>query len=280
MNSTSTPIEHNSDKKRWFQPQRAAWWDSVLLAFLLVAMSSQINLGDIGRDTFRTEGYVTKQLKIALPDIALMLTFGWFVVRTTAMRAWRRLWWPPLPCWALLFAMLLAFVHSESIWIKAAQALDASTGQASWKVVLKDKSTFQAIKEAIADIIQYGLYFLVAPCLFVNLLHDRRGAEFINRRLLALSAFAAGIACALLLALIQSLTDRNLAPQGWFGSPNAFAAWVALVFPLCACFALFELKGKELKLDIARFGLQLLLILGVLTLVVSPWPVLAILLES
>ncbi len=132
-----------------FNFRSLAFWDSVLLGLLLVAMSCQLNLGDIGQDTYATEGYVTKQLKIALPDIALLLNLFWFALRTTFLRGWKRLWWPPLPCWALLFAMVLSLVHSPSIWNKAGEVVAALAEEGSApglsqqvKAVLKDKGAF------------------------------------------------------------------------------------------------------------------------------------------
>lgn len=218
-----------------FEPHRAAWWDSFFLGVLLLAMCSQINIGDIGQDTTK-EGYVTKQLKIALPDIALLLNFGWFIARTTLLRAWKKLWWPPLPCWALIFAMMLAFVHSDAIWSKAGAAVEGIEGglAAQLKAVLKDKGTFQSIKEAIAEIIQYGLYFLVAPWLFVNLIHDRRQSTFIERRRFALGMFAIAVGLTVLHALIQYLQNTKTAPQAGFGSPNAFNAILSFAGPLVA----------------------------------------------
>lgn len=227
-----------------FHPDRATWWDSVFLGVLLLAMCSQINIGDIGQDTTR-EGYVTKQLKIALPDIALLLNFGWFIARTTLMRAWKKLWWPPLPCWALIFAMLLAFVHSDAMWSKAGAAVESVDGGlgAQLKAVLKDKGTFQSIKEAIAEIIQYGLYFLVAPWIFVNLIHDRRPSTFIERRRFALGMFAIAVGIVIAIAISQLWTMDKEPPRAGFGSPNMYAAFCAIALPLALAFLAHELPG-------------------------------------
>jgi hypothetical protein len=228
-----------------FDPRSPAFWDSVLLGILLVAMSSQINLGDIGKDTYATEGYVTKQLKIALPDIALLLNLVWFAARTTLARGWKRLWWPPLPCWVLLFAIVLSLVHSPSIWNKAGEVVSALSEEvenpsASQQVraVLKDKGAFGAVKEGIAETIQFGLYFLVAPTLLVNLLIDRRDTrQAVDRRRFALGAFALGAAVMVGIGLWQSIFEMRDAPKGLFSSPNAFAAWAAIATPLALAWA-------------------------------------------
>lgn len=214
-----------------------AWLDYVFLGLLLVAMSSQINVGDIGQDTYATEGYVTKTLKIAVPDIALLLNIVWFLVRTTLARGWKRLWWPPLPAWALLFAMALALVHSPSIWNKAGEALAELEQNPGWKgqlkAVMADKGASQAVKEGIAETIQFGLYFIVAPLILVNLLVDRRDANrVIDRREFALRCFAGGSALMIALALMQSVQAPREAPRALFSSPNAFAAWFAIALPL------------------------------------------------
>lgn len=218
-----------------------AWWDYVLLGVLLVAMSSQINVGDIGQDTYTTQGYVTKTLKIAVPDIALLLNIVWFAARTTLARGWKRLWWPPLPAWALIFAMALALIHSPSIWNKAAEVFAEMEGKSpGWKGQLKaimgDKGASQSVKEGIAETIQFGLYFLVAPLILVNLLLDRRDAPAaggtIDRREFALRCFAGGALLMLALALLQSMRASSEAPRALFSSPNAFAAWFAISLPL------------------------------------------------
>jgi protein-S-isoprenylcysteine O-methyltransferase Ste14 len=268
---------HQSTFGRYFQPHKAAWWDSVLLGFLLVAMCSQLNIGDIGQDT-TAQGYVTKQLKIALPDIALILSFGWFFVRTTIVRAWKRLWWPPLPCWALMFTMVIALIHSDSIWTKAGESIAQAPDTAAWKTVLKDRGTFQSIKEAIAETIQYGLYFLVAPWLFVNLLHDRRKEMFIDRRRFALGAFMAATLLAVGIATLQVMAKPGSAPQAWFGSPNAFAGWVALAFPLCICLAIWQFRTAPASLRWPALAILGALAISLGFLIASPWPVLAVLL--
>ena len=216
----------------------AAWLDYVFLGLLLVAMSSQINVGDIGQDTYAKEGYVTKTLKIAVPDIALLLNIVWFALRTTLARGWKRLWWPPLPAWALIFAMVLALVHSPSIWNKAGEVLAEMEGKNSgWradlKAVMADKGASQAVKEGIAETIQFGLYFIVAPLILVNLLVDRRDADrVIDRREFALRCFAGGAVLMVALALWQNVQAPREAPRALFSSPNAFAAWFAIVLPL------------------------------------------------
>ena len=216
----------------------AAWLDYLFLGLLLVAMSSQINVGDIGQDTYATEGYVTKTLKIAVPDIALLLNIVWFALRTSLARGWKRLWWPPLPAWALIFAMILALVHSPSIWNKAGEVLAEMEGKApslsgQLKAVMADKGASQAVKEGIAETIQFGLYFIVAPLILVNLLLDRRDADrVIDRREFALRCFAGGSLLMVALALWQNVQAPREAPRALFSSPNAFAAWFAIALPL------------------------------------------------
>ncbi len=272
-----------------FEPTRAAWWDGVGLVLLILALCSQLNIGDIGRDTYATQGYVTKQLKIALPDIALLLNFVWFLVRTTMLRGWRRVWWPPLPCWALLFAFTLSLVHSPSIWKKSALAVRTAQGElqdsappiarrAQLKIILKDKGASQAIKEGIADTIQMGLYFLIAPLIFVNLLRDRRTSEnteiFIDRRELALKSLGIGALLAVALALWQAAQASSAPPISGFGSPNAWAAWLAIALPLGLTWG-----NSDPALGWARRLALPVAIIGLLT-VMSPWAYAAALLGT
>ena len=204
---------NKSGKQNW-----ASLLDALTLCILIVAMCSQINLGDIGRDT-TAEGYVTKQLKIALPDIALFACFGRFFLRTTCLRAWKKLWWPPFPCWALIFALVVSALHSRPLLMPILESLAEAEGLKDMlKALLSPES-----KEAIAETIQFAGYFVIAPLLFVNLIHDRRLEIFLSRRKLALRVFGATLVLVAIHALSQLLTGKpNLqmadAPHSLFGT--------------------------------------------------------------
>jgi hypothetical protein len=244
--------------------------DDALLGVLLIAMSSQVNLGDIGQDT-TAQGYVTKQLKVALPDLALLLNIVWFAARTTMLRAWKRLWWPPLPAWALLFSLGLALVHAPSVWSKVAESLaesEANGLRAQAKAALGTKGVAQAVKEGVAETIQFALYFGVAPLILANLLVDRRAASVagdehgaIDRREFALRIFAGGVVLMLGLALLQLATGSARvpeSPQALFGSPNAFGAWFAIVLPLVFSWSQRDAAPailRRLALPVAAIGL-------------------------
>jgi hypothetical protein len=209
-------------KRNW-----PCWLDALTLCALLLAMCSQINLGDIGRDT-TAEGYVTKQLKIALPDIALFACFAWFALRTTLARTWRKIWWPPLPCWALIAALLLSIAHSRPLINAVAESL--GNADAGFKAMLQAFLTKES-KEALAETIQFTGYFLIAPLLFVNLIHDARNAIFISRRRLALWTFFGALSLVAVFGITQLLRGREV-PHALFGSPNAYAGFCAIALPL------------------------------------------------
>jgi hypothetical protein len=220
--------------------------DSIVLAFLILAMCTQFDLTRLGRDTLATEGYVTKQLAVALPDVALLLAFIWFVARTTMLRAWGRVWWPPLPCWALIFTLVVSTIHSPHVVTAVSDALaEASGPKAIIKALLAKES-----KEAIAETVQWTAYFLFAPLLFVNWIYDRRKANtattsdtpFItgvsaddgngpNRLKLALHAFAGAVFLNIAFALLQRFIRGSEAPTGLFSSPNAYGAFIAIAMP-------------------------------------------------
>ena len=152
--------------------------DSIFLAILIVLMCSQIANFAMGEDTLKAgKGFASKQLFLAVSDIFLLLTFAWFCARTTMLKAWNKLWWPPLPCWALIIAMIIAALHSPTIVNSAIERLHEAHGP---KAILKALVSQDAkeSKEAIAEIIQFSMYFLIAPLLFVNLMHDRRTGAF------------------------------------------------------------------------------------------------------
>lgn len=267
MKSSDQAPNSNETKKSGvkFQPVKfdGALLDSIVLGVLLVAMCSQLNLGDIGKNT-SAEGYVTKQLKVALPDIALFLSFAWFAARTTFLKAWKKLWWPPLPCFALIFCMVLAALHSRPLTNAVAESIADAHGA---KQILKALIT-QESKEAVAETIQFTGYFLIAPLLFVNLIHDRRGEILISRRRLALTTFL----WAVLASITYALRNRSdLGFQGFFGSPNALSGFLAIALSLLGA-RLFWREGKWRRLD----RLILLSILAAFAIVSSLWSLLAL----
>lgn len=245
--------------------------DAALLALLILAMCSQIDPLTIGRDTFATEGFVRKQLKIALSDIALLLAFGWFALRTSALGAWRRLWWPPLPCWALLVAMLVAMLHSPRILEVIGEKMGGGLGLKSIIAVLKAEES----QGAIAEILQFAAYFVAAPLLFVNLIHDRRGGSLIERRRFALHVFSVAVLLNVAVAAIQLMLGSGAAgsgsPRGLFGSSNIYGVFLALSLPLLTALVLREWRGALPPMIVTG----VVLLLALLTMV-SVWAVAAL----
>ena len=193
------------------------WLDGASLALLVAAMCSQIDLRRLGRDTLAEGlGYASKTFSIALSDVVFAAVALFFVMRVVQMRAWKRLWWPPLACWALIFALVVSALHSPSI----------AKGIAAEGLGAKE------VKSALADIVQWGGYFLVAPWIFVNLMHDRRGGELVSRRALAIATL--GVAALLngAAGLAQLEIFRLDAPRGLFSGPNVYCAFLAMSAPL------------------------------------------------
>lgn len=212
--------------------------DSVVLALLIFAMCSQFDLATLGRETLKSEGYNTKRLAVALPDIALLLCFLWFCLRTTLLRAWNRVWLPPLPCWALVFCMVLSAVHS-SIIIDAVGASWKGGAAGLVKALVKTKES----KEAIAETIQWSMYFLIAPLIFVNWLRDVREGVEISRLKLAAHAFGAAVLLNVAIALYQRFIGNSSGPQGLFTSPNAYSAFLVLAVPIILAQAIGAWRG-------------------------------------
>ena len=192
------------------------WLDGASLALLVFAMCGQISVRSFGRDTLKEGlGYASKTFSLDFSDVAFALVAVFFVLRIVQTRAWKRLWWPPLACWALIFALVISALHSPSI----ARGLGA------------DGLGAKEAKAALAEIVQWVGYFLVAPWVFVNLIHDKRDGELISRRALAISALAVAalLNCAVGLAQLQTFTES--APQGLFSGPNVYCAFLAMVAP-------------------------------------------------
>jgi hypothetical protein len=238
--------------------------DSASLAALVVAMCSQVDVRRVGRDTMAEGlGFATKTLAVALSDVVFALVFLYFVARVVQMKAWKRLWWPPLPCFALIFALVISALHSGPVMSSVAAAV-GENGFGPRSLITKES------KEAIAEIVQWAGYFLIAPWLFVNLLHDRRGEQFISRRTLALGAFtfaalASGIAA---LAQLQAFTES--APRGFFSSPNVYAAFLAIALPL-----VLESESDDARTQMRFWILSLVLVFIGLATIASPWAMLA-----
>ncbi len=193
------------------------WLDGASLALLVFAMCGQIAFKRFGRDTLAEGlGYASKTFSLDFSDVAFALVALFFLIRTIQLRAWKRLWWPPLACWALIFALVISALHSPAI------AKGIGAGGLGGKEV----------KAALADIVQWAGYFLVAPWVFVNLIFDRRDGETISRRALAIGTL--GVAALLngAIGLAQLQTFVMDAPRGLFSSPNVYCAFLAIVAPL------------------------------------------------
>lgn len=193
------------------------WLDGASLALLVFAMCGQIAFKRFGRDTLAEGlGYASKTFSLDFSDVAFALVFVFFLVRVIQMRAWKRLWWPPLACWALIFALLISALHSPALS----------------KGIADNGLSGKEVKAALADIVQWAGYFLVAPWIFVNLMLDRRAGETISRRALAIGTLgvAALLNCAVGLAQLQIFTLD--APRGLFSSPNVYCAFLAICAPL------------------------------------------------
>ncbi len=272
--------------------RRLQIFDSISLAALVVAMCSQIDVRRIGRDTLAEGlGYATKTLSLALSDVVFALVFLWFVARCFQLRAWKRLWWPPLPCWALIFAMMLSALHSRPINNAVTASMAQETGfKNKIKAVLithrtvteKGKTkvvreTVKEVKEAIAEIAQWAGYFLVAPWIFVNLLHDRRGGDLISRRKLALKVFAIVAVLIVILSFVQLFTFEKSAPRALFGSANVFSGFWAIAFSLLISYLMQVQNPAKVQLvrsKSRRMFEVILFTLVVITgslVVVSPW---------
>ena len=263
--------------------------DTVLMCALIVAMCSQINLRAIGRDTLSSEGFVTKQLFLALSDVVFLGVFAWFCARTTALRAWRKLWIPPLPCWILIFAMLLSALHSARVVDATAETLSQSHGIVGALKALKDTKEF---KEAAAEIIQFAATFLLAPLLFVNLLRDLRTLDastreysqdsFVDRTRAALLAFCITAAFVFIFAKSSS---KDL-PRSVWGSPNMFGVFAAVAGAFLFSLSMWQTRSN-LTVPVGKKRLilsdgQIFFLLGFIVLswnlqyVTSVWPLLAL----
>ncbi len=234
----------------------AARLDSILLALLCFAMCGQIDVRHFGRDTLAEGlGYASKTFALSLSDVLFVLVVAWFLARTAQLRAWNRLWWPPLACFALLFALVLSLVHSPSIGASI-------VAEPHHKLLTKE------VKVALADIAQWVGYFGVAPWILVNLLRDRRSPDgtVIRRDGLAVGALVTAFVVSGVLALVQTQTFGGLAPRGMWTSPNLFAGFVAFTLPL-----LDEIEIPHPRFALVPLGLSLFCLGIVWLCVVSPW---------
>jgi hypothetical protein len=201
-----------------------SWIDSIALAVLVLCMCTQIDLGAIGRETL-SQGFATKRLFIALPDVMLLAVFAWFVIRTSLLRAWKKVWWPPFPCFALIACMVFSIIHSHQL----VQAVQNSLADVhGMKSMLKAVLTTKEFKEAFADTLQWTGYFVFAPLIFVNLIYDRSGEKVLLRRRLALACFAIAVVA----VIIVNLLPNQKFAQPLFSSPNAYAGFLAISLPL------------------------------------------------
>ena len=232
----------------------AARLDSILLALLCFAMCGQMDVRKFGRDTLAEGlGYASKTFALSISDVLFVIVIGWFIARTIQLRAWSRLWWPPLACFALLFALLLSLVHSPSIGAS---------------IVAEHSFRTKEVKVALADIAQWIAYFGVAPWVFVNLLRDRREPDgtVIRREGIVIGALVVAFVVSGVIALVQTQINAGAAPRGLWTSPNLFAGFVAFMLPF-----LDEIEIPHPRFALVPLGLSLFCIGIVWLCLVSPW---------
>jgi hypothetical protein len=263
--------------------------DSLSLIGLILAMCSQLDVRHIGRDTWKEGlGYMTKTLAVALSDVVFLLVAAYFIVRVIQLKAWKKLWWPPLACYALLFAMLLSTVHSGRVMHsipasiesrkefakELAQAKKDQTpaGIEKVKKMMADKPPTlpKEVKEAVAEIVQWSAYFLVAPWVLVNLLHDRRSG-YISRRTVAIATFIFAAMVSGIVALVQAQQVADAAPVGLFMSPNVYGAFLALAIPF-----IVENESEDIRVQGRYWICAAVLIFIALATVTSPWAFIAL----
>jgi hypothetical protein len=233
--------------------------DGASLVALVVSMCSQVDVRHFGRDTLAEGlGYATKTLAVAVSDMMFLLVALYFVARVVQLKAWKRLWWPPLPCFALLFAMVLSALHSGPVLASIATSMHEH-GLKPHAFITKES------KESIAEIIQWTAYFLVAPWIFVNLLHDRRDG-FVSRRVVAVGAFVFAVMVSGIVALAQAQKFTHSGPTGLFISPNVYGAFLALTIPF-----IVEIESENFKVQARYWILGGVMIFIALATVVSIW---------
>ncbi len=226
--------------------------DSFLLGLAVFTLCGQIDVRHFGRDTIKEHlGYATKTYALSLSDVVFVALVLWFIARTAQLRAWNKLWWPPLPCWALLFALILSALHSPSIAAQMAAAHHLFTKES---------------KGALADIVQWVGYFLVAPWVFVNLLRDRREGAEVRREGIVVGALVGAFVVSGLVALLQGMLWVEGAPSGLWSSPNIFGAVVAFTLPF-----LDEIEIRNPRFSLVPLGLSLFALGVVVLCVASPW---------
>ena len=234
------------------------WFDGASLCALVVAMCTQIDARSLGRDTLDEGlGYATKTIKLALGDAVFALVVAYFLARVIQTRSWKRLWWPPLPCFALVFALVLSLLHSPTIF----EVLRAG-----------GKDAVLPLREAIVEIVQWVGYFLVAPWVFVNLLFDRRDEnDAVNRVDLGIRALFFGVAASAILATVQTVSFTQDAPRGLWTSPNIYGAFLAFCLPL-----LLETETRDERAQLRLTFLGFVLAIVALVTLTSFWAVLAL----
>lgn len=229
-------------------------FDSFILALSVFAMCGQVDVRHFGHDTLKEGlGYATKTFALAWSDVIFALLVLTFIIRTTQLKAWRKLWWPPFPCFALIFALIISILHSPSIAAQIAAAGKPFTKES---------------KDALADVIQWSAYFLIAPLIFVNIVRDNRGTNLIRRETIAIGALVAGFVASGVYALVQSVTHPIdiPVPVGWWISPNIFAAFVAFLLPF-----LDEIEIDNPRFQYVPLGLSLFAFGIMLLCVASPF---------
>jgi len=213
-----SPITHHvSDSMANSEPNTSKWINSVetaLLLLLVLFLPTQAALA-IRRGPNATY--------IAWGDIVTAMAFGaWalliLLTRTRdGARRWRTVKWPPAPIWMLMFAAAVSVLNSPSIH----QAFKEAEG--GLKSLLGD----DRVRNAIVEMAQLVLYFLVAYTLFRNLVENRARLRLAVNFLVPLST---GV---LLMGVVQYFTVPDpVKVSATFGSQNIYSGFWAMLAPM------------------------------------------------
>lgn len=197
-------------------------------------------------------GYGEQGIYIALGDVLLLLTFAGWLIWTMRCRLWKDVSLPPFSLFALWAVAALSVLNASGIWKSLSESI-ADNGFAIGSLI--DATSFRG---AATEMIQWTLYFILAPILFINLLRMQGHTGWLLRLILLVTLISGFVAVCDIF-----VRDDGMPVRGLWGSLPIYIGVLAILLPIAAARLQRGTRAKR------RWLPEAVLLLGIVTIVVG-----------
>ena len=236
------------------------YWATLTLGILAVALPNQFALFVLFQPhvDFRfalrplSLGYGEQGIYIALGDVLLLLTFTGWLMWTMRCRLWKDVSLPPLSLFALWGVAALSVLNASGIWKSLLESI-ADNGFSMGSLI--NATSFRG---AVTEMIQWTLYFILAPTLFINLLRMHGHTGWLLRLILLVTLVSGFVA-----VYDSFVRDDGMQVRGLWGSLPIYIGVLVILLPIAAARLQRGTRAKR------RWLPEAVLLLGIVTIVLG-----------